>query len=276
VRGIHYEHAFKDELKDFLETNKCMKIVSQGLLNSDPRFFDRIIYMIRHPREVAKSQEDLQRQFGNATKDGEEQKVHSAEMYIKVTAMAAQFFLDYPEIPVLFCQHSDMIANPEKHIKSVAKFLDLPQKESWLKAKDVIEARLKRSNPQPIESALWEAAEEIYRLFNEGDFKAVVDYYEADGVEALKQENAQWFCPRLNGPTNKNKCHLCITSADTRKNYKMTADRKKADWQNEPCLYECGFDTSRDKKDLKTIKESIDKNFWYDPQEKPPKITEKS
>ena len=39
------------------------KIVSQGLINSNPNYIGKIIYMLRDPRQVAKSQERLKRFF---------------------------------------------------------------------------------------------------------------------------------------------------------------------------------------------------------------------
>ena len=111
VLGIQWNRKWREELDGFLndKISKCMKIVSQGLLPSDPRFFSKIIYMIRHPREVAKSQENLEGLLGNPDIEGVEQKNHSPKMYISVTAQAALFFVENPEIPVLFCQQSSVL-----------------------------------------------------------------------------------------------------------------------------------------------------------------------
>jgi hypothetical protein len=55
VRGIKWHMNMPD-----LEGKVC-KIVSQGLINSNPEYIDKIVYMLRDPRQVAKSQERLKR-----------------------------------------------------------------------------------------------------------------------------------------------------------------------------------------------------------------------
>jgi len=266
VLGIQWNRKWREELDGFLndKISKCMKIVSQGLLPSDPRFFSKIIYMVRHPREVAKSQENLEGLLGNPDIEGVEQKNHSPKMYISVTAQAALFFVENPEIPVLFCQHSDMLKDPQKHIKAVAKFLGIPQKDAWEKAKDVIEQKLHRSAPQDIENDLWKTAEKVFQLFNKKDFQGVVDYMKSTGNKAMQQEAKQWMCPRFNSKVNKEMCALCTTDSNTMNNFKERATARLVSWHLEPCLFECGFDSSRDEKDLLTIEESIKQNFWIE------------
>jgi hypothetical protein len=270
VRGIKYVYQWKDELNAFLndKTPKCMKIVSQGLLPSDPRFFEKIIYMIRHPREVAKSHENLQGQFENAFKDGKEQKPHSPRHYIAVTTQAAKFFLENPDIPVLFCQHADMLKDPETHVKRVAKFLGLPEKSSWNKAKNVIEPKLHRSKPQDIKNELWETAEKVFELFNAKDFQGVLDFMDpdpekkGDGAASMKVEADKWFCPRRGTMATKEVCVLCLTEENTRKNFRESAERKGINWKKEPCVFETGFDASKSEDELKTIRKSIRFNHW--------------
>ena len=185
-------------------------------------------------------------------------------MYINVTTQAALFFVENPEIPVLFCQHSDMLKDPQKHIKAVAKFLGMPQKDAWEKAKDVIEQKLHRSAPQDIENDLWKTAEKVFELFNKKDFQGVVDYMKSTGNKAMQQEAKQWTCPRFNSKVNKEICKLCSTDSNTMNNFKRTAAAKRVNWHLEPCLFECCFDSSKDEKDLLTIKESIKQNFWIE------------
>ena len=76
VGGIQY--SLRNEEK-YDETKFC-KIVSQGLHKSDPKYVSKVIYMSRHPRAVAKSQEELKGSIPDITQlqiDGEAYKKHS-------------------------------------------------------------------------------------------------------------------------------------------------------------------------------------------------------
>ena len=55
VAGIKWHIGFKDNPKTIV------KVVSQGLPQTDPRYVDKMIYMLREPHQVAKSQERLRR-----------------------------------------------------------------------------------------------------------------------------------------------------------------------------------------------------------------------
>ena len=58
VQGCYYHWG----IEKIIEGKRIAKIVSQGLVHTDPAFLGekKIIMMTRNPREVAKSQEDLQ------------------------------------------------------------------------------------------------------------------------------------------------------------------------------------------------------------------------
>ena len=97
---------FQDELEESLKNPKILKVVSQGLMTSDPIYIGKIVYMLRHPRAVAKSQERLEREGGDIVIDGKKREVHTPEMFINVTMMALRFFKNNPGIPVKIVQHA--------------------------------------------------------------------------------------------------------------------------------------------------------------------------
>lgn len=258
VKGISYNYTDRENLLKYekeTENLTCVKIVSQGLLSSDPRFITKIVYLIRHPRAVAKSQENLLRLI--ETKG----KVHTPSMYINVTVQAAQFFLEQPDIPVYFLNYDDLLSEPEKYIKEVCDFLEEDSVTSWEKVKDIVDPKLKRSKPEDIDNELWEDAETIYELFNNKDFQGIVDYL-SDRKRKIHQHNTSWTCARTGQSVNKEACKACMLKEDVRENFKVTANKNGRDWRNEPCLFECGFDLSKDEEELLTIEESKTSNFF--------------
>jgi hypothetical protein len=268
VGGISYNYADKDNLNKYLsEDPKSMtavKIVSQGLLSSDPRFLSKIIYLIRHPRQVAKSQERLKRgpQVQNA--NGEYQnmfddvKIHDPSMYIEVTAHAAKFFLDNPDIPVLFVNFDDLIGRPDIVVPQIGEFLG-EDEESISRATKVIEPKLHRSHPQEISHDLWEEAETVYELFNDKKYEEILTYM-SDPYRKFNRSKGAWLCPRLGRAVNEKECKVCKGSADVVENFKETAERRGIDWRNEPCTFECGMDLDSDYH--LTVEESIFYSHW--------------
>jgi hypothetical protein len=95
------------------------KIVSQGLLNTDPELIDYIIYMVRNPYEVAKSQEDLVRnskivyQGKHIDLFDDQVKVYSPQMFINVTYEAALFFEENKDLKTLIVDYEDFIKTPK-------------------------------------------------------------------------------------------------------------------------------------------------------------------
>ena len=156
--GISYNFGNRQQLTDLYKTgkNKVVKVVSQGLLKSDPKYIDKVIYLIRHPRNVAKSQERLQRQF---TLDfGKDKKnifdnlvVHSPEMYIDVTLKACRWIKENPDIPILYIDFNDLQSNPDREIQKMAAFVGYGD---FNKAKDIVTIAGKPSGTAATASAI--------------------------------------------------------------------------------------------------------------------------
>jgi hypothetical protein len=271
VDGIQYNIQDRDNLNTYNKEeslSKCMKVVSNGLRVSDPQYIGRIIYLIRHPRPVAKSQERIRTQLDlllaqNPGYDDMKQGfvVHSPRMYINSTLNASQFFLENPDIPVHFVHYDDLVGNPEKTIKDIGTFLKVGKKYAWTTAKGIVDPKLKRSYPQDVDNELWEESENVYELFNKQDYQGVIDYMKPRSRKT-HQANHEWECMRFGSVTRKPACMECINKDIVRLRYKQAANKRNIDWRNMPCLFECGADLSLDDDKVLTIEESIENNFW--------------
>jgi hypothetical protein len=262
VQGIYYRFHDADRLEKILveEKKSICKIVSQGLMQSDPKYIDKVIYMIRHPRAVAKSQERLKRSWplnSEPTVNGEPQPIHTPEMYVNVTTMASRWFLKYPEVQVHYVHFDELIEDPERILNGVQEFLG---EGDFSKAINQINPKLRRSLPQDIDSPFWEDAEMVYKLFTEKNHQGVIDYM-SDPSLTIHRKNKRIPCARVRNFRTEDQCLMCKTNRTTRDNFKKEAIRKNIYWYNEPCIFECAHDFDNE---LKTIEESIKNNFWVE------------
>jgi len=262
VKGCYFRFFDSDRLEKILteEKKSICKIVSQGLIQSDPIYIDKIIYMIRHPRAVAKSQEKLKRQFpfsdgGKILIDNEEVKVHTPEMYINVTAMAAKWFVKYPNVEVKFVYFDELISEPKKVLTEVQEFLG---EGDFEKAIAQINPKLNRSYPENIDSPFWEDAEFIYNNFIQQNYNEIIEYMKVP-ERMIHRKNNRWYCCRINRLVVENECLNCINNEVTRENFKIFAEQKKINWKEEPCIFECSHHPENNPI---TIEESIANNSW--------------
>jgi hypothetical protein len=249
VRGIQWTLADHDQLND--SKNKIVKIVSQGLVSTDPLYVRRVIYMIRNPRCVATSQEELRGQFGELDNPeivgAGEVKKHSPSMFNRVSKMAAAWFVKFPAVPFLIVNYDSLLDNPASEIKRVIDFLG---GGNLTRAVAVVKQNLRRSAPSVHVGAEWDCADTLYQFINAGLWTCV------KAVELpVAQKESACFCTRLNRRVVEAECKLCQSHETTRKNYIKSAFKQRIRWDAEPCLYEC-------KENGKTIQESIDGNHW--------------
>ena len=286
VNGIQYQPGFREELQESLETPKILKVVSQGLMASDPIYIDKIVYMLRHPRAVAKSQERLQREeFKGKDKLGrrwdlmERFIIHTPEMFINVSLSALQFFIDNPGISVKIVQYEDLVADPDKVIQSIYDFNGL--KGDVEAGKATVDTKLNRSEHQDIENILWDESEYIYeamiriqKLFDKGaKHKEIVKVaeetleYMSDPLRENSILNQKWYCLRAKIQVNAADCELCMSCFEHRENLREQSETKlkegERNWVDEPCLFEVGMDVKRKK--YVSIEDSIFINWWRKP-----------
>jgi hypothetical protein len=268
VQGIKYNFGDREDLKAMeagnLKEAKIVKVVSQGLMASDPKYLDKVVYMIRHPRSVAKSQERLKRGFDTKFPDGkvrnifEGLQIHTPEMYIGVTVQASRWILGNPDVDIHFVHFEDLLADPEKVIKEIGEFLTVGD---FSKALGVVEKKLNRSKHQDIDNNLWEDSEFVYDKFVAKEYQEILDYF-GDPKREYNREKRSWYCPRYGQQVTQKQCHLCRTDKVVRENFKTFAMQTMKDWQNEPCFFESGMDLDRE--EYLTIEESVKQNFWVE------------
>lgn len=253
VQGIQYNFVKREEQDDLLENgkDKICKIVSQGLIDSDPRFIDKVVFMMRHPRAVAKSQERLTRQIGD-----ESLKVHTPEMFIQVTAQAARWRLAYPDIPFIVIHYEDVISDPNAVQGKLQTFIGTGD---FKRGMTVVDPNLQRSKHEDINHELWEDAEYIHENFCAGDYENVVKRI-ADPDSNTRKANRKWLCFRLNSMVVEAQCKVCLSNPVVAANFRKTAESSKIDWKSEPCAFECGI--RHEDKEFKAIEDSIKDNHW--------------
>lgn len=261
VRGLFYHPSIHNLLENH-GPNKVIKVVSSGLANSDPHYIDKVVYMVRHPDNVAKSQEKLIRpgfndNGGPVGPDGEEVKIFSYQMFNNTT-VAAAYWIDRFDPEIMVVNFDDLIDNTQNMIEAVAGFV-LPEFGELDEACACVKPSLRRSIdiPEHDEKLGQEYAYALYDRVKVGDFAGVKDVVE-DFRERMKvehQDKGRLFCSRLQRSASREECNLCRTHEVTRNNFKRAADRRSIDWLNEPCAYDCvveGF----------SIENSVANNHW--------------
>jgi len=253
VQGLYWRPQVHDLMKrvDNLESEPFCKIVSNGLLKSDPTKISKIVYMLRDPHEVAKSQEKLVRQM--ELPDGE--KIHSPDFFISATVQFCKWAVQYAQdVKILIINHGDLLSNPVDQVDSIAGFLGVASNN----AASIVESKLHRSKPQDIPHPQWKDADRIYELMQASGFQGVLDYMKDPTLETHKQR-AKFHCHRFGATVVKPQCEACRSNPVVRANFKKTAKKKKIDWKNEPCAFECGAVAGVEPI---SIDESISRNHW--------------
>ncbi|MDP1712203.1 MAG: sulfotransferase domain-containing protein [Candidatus Nanopelagicaceae bacterium] len=258
VAGISWSMRQADQLRE-LETDrgKICKIVSQGLAQSDPRYIDKIVFMLRDPHSVAKSQERLKRSMPFVTEDGEEHdvyenmKIHSPQMFINVTIAAARWLNKHREVPILYVKYDDLVERPMEVLPKLQAFLG---EGDFSKAASLIDVKLRRSKAESVASDLWVDADTIYEMMCAGKLEEILKYAEDETRPFHRQQNS-WLCLRTMLQTGEGHCKACLADANFRNQLKKQAEARKLAWQNEPCVFEC-------QEKQMPVKESITNNHW--------------
>lgn len=293
VRGINRvmragkgrSEIFDAELKEMLVTPKILKVVSNGLLASDPIYINRVLILNRHPRAVAKSQERLRggipeiEGHKNTRTDtqGRKQDIvkHSPQMYIRVHMQTLEFIQANPDIPIKIVQYENVLSDPKNVIESIHKFTGF---EGDLEAgQGVVDPKLNRSKHMDKASTLWEDAEYIHKalctietLLEDNDRESIekvidetFEYFD-DPTREINILQRQWFCLRAKTNTSAALCEGCMLVPEAAANLRKKSEAKVVPgvrtWVDEPCLFECGMDVKR--KSFVSIEDSIYKNWW--------------
>jgi hypothetical protein len=266
VRGLAYRQSTRNLLKDIQKAEKpyFAKIVSQGLANTDPTYVDKVVFMLRHPRAVAKSQERLGRETFT-TDSGEEfevndEVVHTPKMFITVTVAAARWFSENPQIPYAIVHFDDLIEDPEKELYRLSRFY---REGAFNSAASIVNPKLRRSYSEEIENSLWGEAEMAHKLFAAHRFDEVLRFFD-DPKRLIHRTNRNWPCVRYGGGANESQCTVCKASSEFRASLIAFAEKEGTPWRERPCAFEVAFDVDNP---LISIEESIQNNFWEEQHE---------
>lgn len=263
VRGIWYNSLTRDLIKKIraAENPYFCKIVSQGLSNSNPEMIKKIIFMLRDPYSVAKSQERLMRngkftlQNGRTIDIYKDAKINTPEMFISVTLSATKWILDNSEIDIHYVKYDDLVSDPLNVLLKVKDFLG---EGDFEEASKIINPKLKRSEPQKGPNNLWDDADIVYDMFKNGEYNDLLNIF-TDKKREINRQNNNWLCVRYGESTSEAYCKTCKKSKEFRDSLKIHAQMKGIDWTDKPCAYECAYDLDNPKI---SIKESIESNFW--------------
>ncbi len=241
VSGVKYALENHDLLSN--HKGKVVKLVSQGLSNSDPHYIEKVIYMLRPPHNVAKSQERLKRNV--ELPDGS--KIHSVEMYINVNIQAARYFLKNPHIPVQVVLFDELQSKPIETCNMISQFIG----ENLSKGASRVDPKLNRSKPNYGVKVGndWKRALTIFEAIKRKDWQSVVD------SKKTNFDNEKYFCTRLNSIVSGIFCDRCKSNEDVVANTIQRSNRQGIDWKKEPCVRDCVVDKI-------SIDESIKNNHW--------------
>lgn len=261
------------------------KIVSQGLANTDPSLIGQIIYTIRNPHKVAKSQEQLKRGPEYINSEGIPMdatldiKIHTPETYIRATYQACKWIVANPQVPIYFYNYDDLIDDPITILTEMDTFLKKHIGEDMAKhdidivkaGLNVIEPKSRRSEIEDIPNDLWGEAEFIYHKFNEGAagnceaFIEIIEYMERVDEREIHKQARQWQCFRADLLVNEEICRQCKSTPSVFIQGRIDSLRYMfVEWDKEPCMAECGMSRNIPEADYMTIAESIENNFWVD------------
>jgi hypothetical protein len=261
MRGIRYRNNPKEMTAISSRDNlRIFKVVTQGLVRTDPRVIDKVVYMVRHPRNVAKSQENLVRNGKFKLADGTEfnlydEKEQTPEMYIQTVIQFARWRRRNKDIPVLFVQFDDLTMRPEETLKKIQDFIG---QGDFTKAIPRIDKKLRRSRKGRKKHPLWPDAEFMYDAFIREDYRGILKYLKRK-TTALSQQRSGWACPRFGQAVVRAHCESCVASAEWRKSARELAEKREIDWRKQPCAYEVAFKLHAKKV---SVKDSIKYNHW--------------
>jgi hypothetical protein len=268
TEGLRYRVKLEKEYNRLKEMpdKSFIKLVSQGLSRSDPDWIDGVIYMLREPRVVAKSQEKLTRELNIRTVDGkggnlfEGRVIHSPEMFIDVSIAAMRWLKRHPDIPVLLVKYDDLLDNPEQEIRRVLEFLS-ESDLGWERGASVIDPNLRRSEADPkAKSNFWNDAEDVYEALKSLDFEAIEEIAR-NPRRPINREARGWTCARTGLDTMEGHCLACKAGTEMLDQFIAHAEKLGAPWKEMPCAFDVAYNLDAA---LISIEESVKNNHWLE------------
>lgn len=247
-------------LDDVLSRYRVIKIVAQALPNTNPHFVDRVLFMVRNPREIARSFERI----GNGEHLCEDEYKRQAMTmpmplnYILGMAQACQWILQN-DVSVLPICYSELIKEPDKVLDEVGSFVGKDFSNHGIEP-----SQYRAKEDEESLDELWTIAIKIYFELRAGNWENVLELRK-EASPYIRKERSAVTCARSGMNVSYHQCVNCYNGQqDMITNYKANAEQQKIDWPNEPCAFECGFANPNDLADgqFKTIEQSIENNHW--------------
>jgi hypothetical protein len=259
TNGIRYFPEAADLLNDL--EGRVVKVVAPALAMTEPKYVERVIYMVRQPDSTAKSQERIIRRGfndeGDPTRDDKPQRIFSYLLYNRSAVLASKWIVDNNP-PLLVVDYDELIDNPREQIRRVAEFVGAAD-QLLDAAVERVDPSLRRSVdiPEDVDIVGQEFAYEAYENIKSGAFEAVkASALRLAEIQREKQtEVGRKYCMRLRRAVVNAECEMCQTHEQTRINYRENATRAGVRWESEPCAYDCLISG-------KTIEESVTNNHW--------------
>ncbi len=256
VRGLSYGPDTHDIFKKINESEdkKILKIITPGLIKTDPIYIDKIIYMVRHPASIAKSQDDRTSNFeiiegGKKKNLMEDVQKFSPREFINDMLRISNYVLKN-NMDMFILKYEEMLQYPDKVLSQVSDFLS---DGDFSKSKNIIDTSLFRNKSHNVpDTEEWNDAIKIFELFLDRKFEDIIKNY------TNKHIDKSWYCHRTMSVMVEGHCKSCKNNPKFREVLKKRATDAGIDWGNEPCIYECAYT----KGDKFTIEESIKNNFW--------------
>jgi hypothetical protein len=188
ARGIRTE----EQVKKY--EDKAIKIVTSGMIHTiEPAIdkIDKIIFCLRHPREVVFSQQKLISGIEVAKKDGWEFSPENMEVdYDRYIGIVGGYILKSVKTDLwdktLVVEYADLINDASREIKRISKFLEVAYNPE---TKNLIRKDLYRSVKVPEIDKL---ADNIYRSTKIKDFSEVLEPIEKF-LEEKRIKNTSWL-----------------------------------------------------------------------------------
>lgn len=232
-----------------------VKVVCRGLPGTDPSLVDKIVCILRHPRQVAKSQENFDRvPFATAAEEKQLGRVHDPRFFLRVWGSAAAWIASHSDIPIHLVEYDALLADPAATLDGLRAFLGEGDFSTH-----PVDPNLRRSVASTDTSELWDHAEAMWDLLTRGRWQEAAEY-SATAAPAVRRGQGSTYCCRLRDTIPEAHCRNCLSGAAVDA-FRRRADRAGIDWGAEPCIYECW--TRTDGVPLRTIDESINANHWW-------------
>lgn len=263
--GVRYNLSFADQLQELAaepsNARSVVKLYSQALVVSDPVYVDKVVFMVRPPREVVRRQVNVpgaQRVAAAAGVGLAEQRVvpKSPKQYIQSLVGVARWFVKNPTVPTLLVSYHDVVSSVETVASSVQSFLG---EGDFTGATNVVAGLSLSGELSQNDSALWTNVDELQTLFEAENFQGVLDYRSTHRA-VIEGKTKNWYCTRAGVNVAQGQCEKCQNSPAFRQKLKENAETRSIQWSLEPCAYECAYSAGTHV----SLAESVSSNFWSD------------